>query len=152
MPTAPKAKARPATKAVSAARPKPRSLPKPKPGAPAIATRHRVFSMAFAKIFPAWLAKVERKGRTRQELDQVICWLTGYTPAALRKWTQGEADLGAFIDQAPAFHPAADQIKGLICGVRVEEITEPSMRRLRQLDKLIDELAQGKAMAKILRQ
>lgn len=142
MPTARKARSRPAAKARTAAR----------PGPVAANARHRIFSMAFTKIYPAWLGKVERKGRTRRELDQVICWLTGYTGAAVRKWAKSDADLGAFLDQAPAFHPAADQIRGLICGVRVEEITEPSMRRLRQLDKLIDELAQGKAMDKILRQ
>lgn len=119
---------------------------------PVASPRHRIFTMAFARIYPAWLNKVERKGRTRRELDQVIGWLTGYTPAALRKWTQGDADLGGFIDHCPAFNPAAEQIRGTVCGVRVEEIQEPSMRRLRQLDKLVDELAQGKAIEKILRQ
>jgi hypothetical protein len=113
--------------------------------------RHRVFRMAFAKIYPMWLQKVERKERTRAELDQVITWLTGYTLAELRKWTQREDDLGSFIDGAPAFNPAAALITGKVCGVRVEAIPEPSMRRLRQLDKLVDELAQGRPMAKILR-
>lgn len=108
--------------------------------------------MAFAKIHPAWLAKVERKGRTAKELEKVICWHTGYTTAALRKWVKGESDLGAFFDQAPAYNPASKLITGKICGVRVEEITEPSMRRMRELDKLIDELAQGRVMEKILRQ
>jgi len=116
------------------------------------AARHRIFDMAFAKIYPAWLAKVEKKQRTRTELDAVICWLTGYGAAELHRWTQGDEDLGAFIDRAPAFHPAAELIKGTICGVRVEDIAEPTMRRLRQLDKLVDELAQGRPMEKVLRQ
>jgi hypothetical protein len=113
--------------------------------------RHRIFSMPFAKIYPAWLNKIERKQRSRAELDQVIRWLTGYTAAELKTWTQHEDDLGAFFDRAPDFNRAAELIKGTVCGVRVEEVAEPSMRRLRQLDKLVDELAQGKAMEKILR-
>lgn len=115
------------------------------------AARHRIFSMPFAKIYPAWLNKVHRKQRSQAELDQVIQWLTGYTAAELRKWSQSERDLGSFFDRAPAFNPAAELIKGTVCGVRVEEVAEPSMRRLRQLDKLVDELAQGKSMEKILR-
>jgi hypothetical protein len=107
--------------------------------------------MPFAKIYPAWLNKVERKQRTRAELDEVIGWLTGYTAAELQVWTQGEDDLGSFIDGAPAFNPAAELITGTVCGVRVEEVAEPSMRRLRQLDKLVDELAKGRPMARILR-
>ncbi len=146
MPAAKKTQA----KATPRARDKAGAAAIPQPAA--AATRHRIFGMAFAKIYPAWLNKVERKGRTRQELDQVICWLTGYTAAALRKHTQGDADLGAFFDQAPSYNPASIRITGKVCGVRVEEITEPSMRRLRELDKLIDELAQGRAMEKILRQ
>ncbi len=114
--------------------------------------RHRIFRMPFAKIYPAWLNKVERKQRERAELDEVIGWLTGYTAAELQAWTQGEDDLGSFIDGAPAFNPAAELIKGTVCGVRVEEVAEPSMRRLRQLDKLVDELAKGRPMARILRQ
>jgi hypothetical protein len=114
--------------------------------------RHRIFGMEFAKIYPAWLNKVERKGRSRKELDQVIGWLTGYTPAGVQKCIKSGADLASFLDHSPAFNPAAELIKGTVCGVRVEEVTEPYMRRLRQLDKLVDELAQGKAMEKILRQ
>ena|SRR3569623_934344 len=113
--------------------------------------RHRIFRMPFAKIYPAWLNKVERKQRSRAELDQVISWLTGYTATQLHSWSQGEDDLGSFFDRAPRFNPAAELIRGTICGVRVEEIAEPSMRKLRQLDKLVDELAHGKAMEKILR-
>lgn len=131
---------------------KPKRRGKATPSAAPDATRHRIFRMPFAKIYPAWLNKVERKQRTRAELDQVIAWLTGYTAAELRKWPQGGDDLGAFFDRAPAFNPAAELIKGTVCGVRVEEVADPSMRKLRQLDKLIDELAQGKAMEKILRQ
>jgi hypothetical protein len=115
------------------------------------APRHRIFAYPFTKIYPLWLQKVERKGRTKQELDQVICWLTGYTPAGLQKQITGSGDLEAFFDASPAFNPAAKLIKGTVCGVRVEEVEDPLMRRIRYLDKLVDELAQGKAMAKILR-
>jgi len=108
--------------------------------------------MPFSKIYPAWLNKVERKGRTQADLDKVIRWLTGYTTASLQKMIKGQDDVGTFFDHCPAFNPAAKLITGTVCGVRVEEVAEPSMRRLRQLDKLIDELAQGKAMEKILRQ
>jgi len=107
--------------------------------------------MPFAKIYPAWLNKVERKQRTRAELDEVIAWLTGYGAADLRRWATSADELGAFFDQAPAFNPAAGLITGTVCGVRVEDIAEPSMRRLRQLDKLVDELAKGRPMGKILR-
>jgi len=130
-----------------------KARPAKAPPAKALPTgRHRVFSMAFAKIYPAWLNKVVRKQRKQAELDQIITWLTGYTAAELRQWVKGEDDLGSFFDRAPAFNPAAELIKGTVCGVRVEEVTEPSMRQMRQLDKLIDELAQGKPMVKILRQ
>ena len=108
--------------------------------------------MPFSKIYPAWLNKVERKGRTQADLDKVIRWLTGYTPAGLQKMIKGQDDVGRFFDRCPAFNPAAKLITGTVCGVRVEDVVEPSMRRLRQLDKLIDELAQGKAMEKIRRQ
>jgi hypothetical protein len=108
--------------------------------------------MSFAKVYLAWRNKVERKQRTRAELDQVIGWLTGYGAADLQKWSRSDDDLGSFFDRAPAFNPAADLIKGTVCGVRVEDIAEPSMRKMRQLDKLIDELAHGRPMDKILRQ
>ena len=114
-------------------------------------TRHRVFAYPFAKIYPLWVQKAERKGRTRKEVDQIIRWLTGYTPAGLQRHIKGDGDLGAFIDKSPAFNPAAKLIKGVVCGVRVEEVAEPSMRKMRYLDKLIDELAKGKAMEKVLR-
>jgi hypothetical protein len=111
-------------------------------------TEHRVFRYPFAKIYALLLNKVERKDRTKKELDQVIRWLTGYTQAGLMKQVRGEGDLEAFFASAPAFNPAAKLIKGMVCGVRVEEVEDPLMR---YLDKLVDELAHGKAMEKILR-
>lgn len=140
MATAKKAKAKKKTAAAKSTRAKAGAAP-----------RHRVFGMLFAKIYPLWVNKVVRKGRTQKEVDQVICWLTGYTAAGLQKHIKGDDDLGAFIDQCPAFNPKAKLITGVVCGVRVEEVAEPSMRKLRQLDKLIDELAHGKAMEKVLR-
>lgn len=116
------------------------------------ASHHRIFSYAFAKIYLLYVQKVERKNRTKQELDQVICWLTGYTPAGLRKQIDGNGTLKDFFDGAPALNSAAKLIKGTVCGVRVEEVQDPLMRKIRYLDKLVDELAQGKAMEKILRQ
>jgi len=114
--------------------------------------RHRLFAMAFARLYPALLNKVERKGRSKKELDQIICWLTGYTPAALQKQIKGDGDVEAFFDHSPAWNPASKLITGKVCGVRVEEVPDPLMRKVRQLDKLVDELAQGRAMEKILRQ
>ena len=113
--------------------------------------QHRIFATAFAKIFPLYVQKAQRKGRTRAEVEKIICWLTGYTQAGLRKQIERETDLGTFFDKAPRFHPNAVLIKGVVCGVRVEEIADPLMRKMRYLDKLIDELAKGKAMEKILR-
>jgi hypothetical protein len=113
---------------------------------------HRLFAYQFAKIHLLYVQKAERKGRTKKEVDQIICWLTGYTPAGLQKQIKGDDDLEAFFAKAPAFNPAAKLIRGTVCGVRVEEVEDPLMRRIRYLDKLIDELAQGKAMEKILRQ
>jgi hypothetical protein len=98
--------------------------------------------MAFAKVYPLYVQKAERKNRTKVEVDQIIRWLTGYTEAGLKKQ----------IAQAPAFNPGSALIKGVVCGVRVEEVADPLMRKIRYLDKLIDELAKGKAMDKILRQ
>ena len=112
---------------------------------------HRIFTMAFAKVYPLYVHKAERKGRTKKEVDQIIGWLTGYTPAALKKQIDREADFAAFFDQAPRLNPNVALIKGVVCGVRVEEVADPLMRKIRYLDKLIDELAQGKAMDKILR-
>jgi len=145
MATAKKSKKTP-VKAKAGAKAKPAAKPA------AVPARHKVFSMQFSRIYPAWLNKVERKGRSQKDLDKIIRWLTGYTAAGLRKCIKGDGDVGSFFDNCPAFNPAARLITGTVCGVRVEEVAEPSMRRLRQLDKLIDELAQGKAMEKILRQ
>lgn len=113
--------------------------------------KNRVFGMKFARVYPLYVQKAERKGRTREEVDQVICWLTGYDRAGLREQVDGENDLETFFGQAPGIHPNAGRITGVVCGVRVEEVEDPLMRRIRWLDKLIDELAKGKAMEKILR-
>lgn len=112
---------------------------------------HRIFTTAFAKVYPLYVHKAERKGRTQQEVDQIICWLTGYDIAGLRRQIDREADFQAFFDEAPAMHPNSALITGLVCGVRVEAVDDPLMQKIRQLDKLIDELAKGKAMGKILR-
>jgi hypothetical protein len=114
--------------------------------------KHRVFAIKFAGLYPLYVKKAERKGRTKKELDQIICWLTGYNQAGLRQQIKRENDLVTFWAQAPAIHPNSSLIKGVVCGVRVEEIEDPLMRNIRYLDKLIDELAKGKAMEKILRQ
>ena len=114
--------------------------------------RHQVFSIAFARVYPLYVQKAERRNRTKQEVDQVICWLTGYDQAGLRQQIEQQSDLETFFAHAPALHPNRSLIKGVVCGVRVEEIKDPLMQKIRYLDKLIDELAQGKAMEKILRQ
>ena len=107
--------------------------------------------MAFAKIYPLYAQKVEKKNRTTEELDRVICWLTGYGKDALYQQIAKQVDMKTFFAEAPRIHPNASQIKGLICGVRIEDIEDPLMRNIRYLDKLVDELARGKAMEKILR-
>ena len=114
-------------------------------------TPHRIYTTAFSKVYPLYVQKAERKNRTKDEVDLVICWLTGYTPAGLAQQLDRQSDFQAFFDQAPAFHPNATLIKGVVCGVRVEDVEDPLMRKIRYLDKLIDELAKGKAMDKILR-
>ncbi len=113
---------------------------------------HRIFSMAFARVYPLYVEKAERKNRSKAEVDEIICWLTGYDQAGLQQQIEQEHDIRTFFEQAPAFHPNSALIKGVICGMRVEEIEEPLMQKIRYLDKLIDELARGKAMEKILRQ
>ena len=113
--------------------------------------KNRVFAIKFAKVYPLYVQKAEGKKRTRKEVDQVICWLTGYDQAGLREQIKQENDLETFFAQAPRMHPNTALIKGVVCGVRVEEIEDPLMRKIRYLDKLIDELAKGKAMEKILR-
>jgi len=111
----------------------------------------RVFNMPFGKVYPLLLQKVVRKGRTREELDQVLHWLTGYPQQALEDQAASGVSLRDFFAQAPAINPKANLITGLICGVRVEQITDPLMQRIRWMDKLVDELAKGRAMEKILR-
>ncbi len=112
---------------------------------------HRIFTSPFAKVYPMYVQKAERKNRTRDEVDQIIRWLTGYDQAGLEKQISRQSDFETFFAQAPAIHPNASLIKGLVCGIRVEEVQDPLMRKIRYLDKLIDELAKGKAMEKILR-
>ena len=114
-------------------------------------TKHRIFTMAFAKVYPLYVKKAERKDRTKEEVDRIICWLTGYTQAGLQKQVKAQNDFETFFAQAPALHPNRSLIKGVVCGVRVEEVEDPLMKKIRYLDKLIDELAKGKAMEKILR-
>ena len=114
--------------------------------------KHQVFAMKFAKVYPMYVAKAKRKNRTKEEVDQIICWLTGYDQAGLRQQIDQENDIETFFAQAPAMHPNSSHIKGVVCGVRVEEIEDPLMQKIRYLDKLIDELARGKTMEKILRQ
>jgi hypothetical protein len=111
----------------------------------------RAYKMSITRVYPLYLAKVERKGRTKQELDQIISWMTGYSDAQLRAQIDKGADFEHFFDEAPRLNPQRKLIKGMICGVRVEEIQEPLMQEIRYLDKLVDELAHGKAMEKILR-
>ena len=113
---------------------------------------HRIFAMAFAKVYPLYVKKAERKNRTKEEVDQVICWLTGYDRAGLRQQIERENDFETFFAQAPAMHPNCRLITGAVCGVRVETVEDPLMQKIRYLDKLIDELAKGKKMEKILRQ
>ena len=111
----------------------------------------RVFKMSFAGVYPHYVQKVEKKGRTKQELDEVICWLTGYSPQALATQIEHKNDLETFFAEAPSLHPNASKITGVICGVRIEEIDDPLMRKIRYMDKLVDELAKGRPMEKILR-
>ena len=114
--------------------------------------KHRIFATAFASVYPLYVQKAERKNRTKEEVDQIICWLTGYDQAGLQQQIEQKNDLETFFAQAPALHPNSSLIKGVVCGIRVEEIEDPLMQKIRYLDKLIDELAKGKAMDKILRQ
>ena len=114
-------------------------------------SEHRVFAMAFSKVYPLYVQKAERKGRTKDEVDRIICWLTGYSPSGLENQLRQHNDFKTFFAQAPALHPNVSLIKGVVCGVRVEEVEDPLMRKIRYLDKLVDELAKGKAMEKILR-
>ncbi len=114
-------------------------------------TLQRVYAMQFAKLYPLYLAKVERKGRTQDELDTVLRWLTGYTPKKIASLCHSETDLETFFAKAPKLNPLRKLITGMICGIRVEDIKEPLMQEVRYMDKLVDELAKGKAMEKISR-
>ncbi len=118
-------------------------------GAPA--KKHRVFSISFASVYPHYVAKAEKKGRSKEELDRIIFWLTGYDAPALERILRDKTDFETFYTKAPALNPARTMITGMICGIRVEEIEDPLMRELRYLDKLVDELAKGRPMEKILR-
>jgi len=114
-------------------------------------TKHRIFATSFASVYPLYVAKAEKKGRKRSEVDAVICWLTGYTQRELEGLLKKEKDFETLFKDAPKLNPSRTLIKGVICGVRVEDIQDPTMREIRYLDKLIDELAKGKPMDKILR-
>ena len=113
---------------------------------------HRIFKMSFASVYPLYVQKAQRKGRTKKEVDEVICWLTGYSPRALATQIEERKDFATFFGEAPALHPNAGKITGVVCGVRLEEIEDPLMRKIRYLDKLVDELAKGRPMGKILRE
>jgi hypothetical protein len=112
---------------------------------------HRIYSMSFARVYPLYVTKVERKGRTKKEVDETIRWLTGYSQGELKALLKKQTDFETFFAEAPQLNPSRALIKGVVCGVRVEDIKEPTMREIRYLDKLVDELAQGKTMEKILR-
>jgi hypothetical protein len=113
--------------------------------------KHRIYSVSVASVYPHYVAKAERKGRTKAEVDEIICWLTGFEQSELDTQLEKQTDFETFFKIAPKLNPARTQITGVICGVRIEEIQAPTMKEIRYLDKLIDELAKGKAMDKILR-
>ena len=114
-------------------------------------TKHRIFTTSFASVYPLYVAKAEGKGRKKSEVDTVICWLTGYSQRELEGQLKKQTNIETFFKEAPKLNPSRALIKGVVCGVRVEDIQEPTMREIRYLDKLVDELAKGKAMEKILR-
>lgn len=114
-------------------------------------TKHSIYTMPFAKVYPMYVAKAEKKGRTKSEVDAIILWLTGYNREELEGQLKKQTDFETFFAQAPGMNPFRTLIKGVVCGVRVENVEEPTMREIRYLDKLIDELAKGKSMEKILR-
>ena len=113
--------------------------------------KHRVFAMSFASVYPLYVQKAERKNRTKAEVDEIILWLTGYDRAGLKEQLRTKTDFETFFKSAPKLNPKASLIKGVVCGVRVEDVEDPLMRKIRYLDKLIDELAKGKKMESILR-
>lgn len=114
-------------------------------------TKHRIYTMSLASVYPYYIAKAEKKGRVKAEVDEIICWLTGYSQRELDAQLEKKTDFETFFVEAPKLNPSRRLIKGVICGVRVEDIKEPTMQEIRYLDKLVDELARGKAMEKILR-
>lgn len=114
-------------------------------------TKHRIYAMTFASVYPMYVAKAEKKGRTQAEVDEAIRWLTGYTAKGLETQIKKQTTFEAFFDTAPKLNAARDQITGIICGVRIEQIQDPLMKNIRYLDKLIDELAKGRPMEKVLR-
>lgn len=114
-------------------------------------TKHKIYTMPFADVYPHYIAKAERKGRTKAEVDKIICWLTGYQQEELSQHLQKKTDFETFFAEATQMNPSRELIKGVVCGIRVEDVEEPTMREIRYLDKLIDELAKGKKMEKILR-
>jgi hypothetical protein len=114
-------------------------------------TKHRIFTTSFARVYPYYVEKAEKKGRKKSEVDAIICWLTGYKQRELEGQLKKQTDFETFFKEAPKLNPSRTLIKGVVCGIRVEDIQEPLMREIRYLDKLIDELAKGKAMEKILR-
>jgi hypothetical protein len=113
--------------------------------------KHRIYTTSFASVYPHYVTKAEKKGRTKDEVDEIIRWLTGYSQEELEALMENKTDFETFFAEAPQMNPSRGLIKGVICGVRVEDIEEPTMQEIRYLDKLIDELAKGKAMEKILR-
>lgn len=116
-----------------------------------MSSRQRIYTTSFASVYPLYVAKAERKGRTKEEVDTVIRWLTGYSQVELESSMQEGRDFETFFREAPRMNPARTSIRGVVCGVRVEEVAEPTMREIRYLDKLVDELAKGKALGKVLR-
>lgn len=114
-------------------------------------TKHRIFTTSFANVYPFYIAKAQRKGRSKAEVDQIILWLTGFSPGELERQVAANSNFETFFAAAPRLNPARSEITGVVCGVRVEDVADPLMREIRYLDKLIDELAKGKTMAKILR-
>ena len=122
-----------------------------RPAADKTMRRHRIFSTSFARVYPLYVQKAERKHRTKAEVDRIICWLTGYDQTGLQRQLAQENDFETFFGQAPAMHPDRARITGVVCGVRVEDVDDPLMQEIRRLDKLVDELARGRPMEKILR-
>src|SRR5690554_5247823 len=114
-------------------------------------TMHKIYKMNFTRVYPLYISKAEKKGRTKSEVDKIICWLTGYSQEELEVQLEKQVDFETFFAEAPQLNPLRDLIKGVVCGVRVEDVEEPTMQNIRYLDKLIDELAKGKPMEKILR-